>query len=101
MILGVLVDLPARLQRILCRHFTLRGLMTHPSKQQADDFLSHIRLLTKQEMVSLFPDGTLYEERVGPFTKSFVVYRPETHRPDSVSASQGAAVDSWRPANRP
>jgi len=65
--------LPAHLQRTLFRHFTLRGLLTHPSKQQADDFLAHIRLLTKQEMVSLFPDGTLYEERVGPFTKSFVV----------------------------
>ena len=67
--------LPRRLQKKIIRHFTVWGLVTKPSKEQINNFLASIRLLTREEMKRLFPDGTLYEERFLFFVKSFVVYK--------------------------
>jgi hypothetical protein len=36
--------------------------------------VEQIRLLTRREMEMLFPDANIYEEKVGPFTKSIVVF---------------------------
>ena len=67
--------LPQRFQEKLIRHFTIWGLVTKPSKEQINNFLASIRLLTREEMKRLFPDGTLYEERFLFFVKSFVAYK--------------------------
>jgi hypothetical protein len=34
-----------------------------------------IRLLTKKELQEIFPDGIIWQERLGLLTKSFVVYQ--------------------------
>jgi hypothetical protein len=44
--------------------------------QQARAVIESIRLLSARELRSLFPDGQIYRERVGPLTKSFVAWRP-------------------------
>ncbi|MHC4993560.1 MAG: hypothetical protein ACYTGQ_00755, partial [Planctomycetota bacterium] len=42
------------------------------------EMLSHTTVLERQEMIELFPDGQMYDERVMGFEKSFVAYRPYT-----------------------
>ena len=65
--------LPQNWQKKLLRHFTLWGWLTHPSKQQVERFLEEIRLLSRDELTTLFPDGVLWEERFFVWIKSFIV----------------------------
>ena len=37
-----------------------------------------IRLLSKKELMDLFPDATIYEEKFWGLTKSFIVYAIES-----------------------
>ena len=67
--------LPRKTQKNLIRYFTIWGLVTKPSKKRASEFIDSIRLLTRKEMESLFPDGSLYEERFLFWVKSFVAYK--------------------------
>ena len=68
--------LPVNWQGKLLRYVTIWGLVAKPSKEQINDFLNSTRLLTRSEMVQLFPDGTLLVERFLGFAKSFVIYKP-------------------------
>jgi hypothetical protein len=43
--------------------------------------MSEIRLLTRTEMISLFPEAILYEEKYLGFVKSFVAYSTLTGKP--------------------
>ena len=67
--------LPHRWRRRLIRHFTVWGRVTKPSRARVDDFLSEVRLLSKDEMPQLFPDCSIYVEKWMGLTKGYVAYR--------------------------
>jgi Methyltransferase domain len=46
-----------------------------PDIDQARAIVREVRLMRKRELVKLFPDATLYEERFYGLTKSFVVHQ--------------------------
>jgi hypothetical protein len=62
--------LPKKIQIRLFRNCTLWGLITRPTTEQCSELLKEVRLLTKRELISLFPDGELWEERFLGMTKS-------------------------------
>lgn len=55
----------------LAYHYRPGWYRTWPADQAAAD-ARQTHLLTRAELQRLFPDGRLWSERVGPFTKSFV-----------------------------
>lgn len=67
--------LPATLRRFIARTGTKARF--YPSWFAAES--EWLRLLTAAEMQRLFPDATLWREKVGPLTKSFVAYRIMDH----------------------
>jgi hypothetical protein len=67
--------LPRRLQPRLVRRFTLWGLITRPNATEIDEMLSDIRLLTRREMQTLFPDCVILCERVCGLAKSYIAVR--------------------------
>jgi Methyltransferase domain len=69
--------LPFNLQRRLVRWFSVWGWVNKPSQAKIDEFLAGIRLLTRHEVVSLFPGCQFQDEMIFGLTKSFVAVRPE------------------------
>lgn len=67
--------LPFWIARKLVRYFSLWGLIAKPTQQQVDEMLSTIRLMTRSELESIFPDATITEEKALGLTKSFIVIR--------------------------
>ncbi|GAB4497619.1 MAG: hypothetical protein OHK0052_09500 [Anaerolineales bacterium] len=67
--------LPKKWQRYLIRYFSVWGWLNKPSLKQIDELLAEVRLLTKKEMQSLFPNGLIHEEKVFVFTKSFLAIK--------------------------
>lgn len=68
--------LPLSIRVFLIRHFEL-GFYAQggvSDKQKAAEIANSIRLLTKKELMNLFPDGKIYEEKVLGLVKSFIVY---------------------------
>lgn len=59
----------AMLRRVRCG---FRGPV--PDRDEAARHVDEVRLLSAREMRSLFPNATLYSERIGPLTKSLVVH---------------------------
>jgi len=58
------------------RYCTLWGLLNRPTRQQAREAVSDIRLLTKSELRRLFPDAEIRAERfLFVFAKSYVAIR--------------------------
>lgn len=58
------------------RFFTMWGLMNKPTRQEAYDAVTEIRLLTKSELRRLFPDAEIRTERfLLLFPKSFIAIR--------------------------
>ena len=51
-----------------------------PDARSARERVESIRLLKRSELVTLFPDGTLVPERVGPFVKSWMIERAGLNR---------------------
>jgi hypothetical protein len=45
-----------------------------PDKQEARELLISTKLLSKKRLTMLFPEATIYEEKVWGLTKSFIVY---------------------------
>ncbi len=68
--------LPEPIVKRLARNFTLWGLMTRPSNEQAARTIESIRLLTYDDMRRLFPDCRILRERVLGLTKSYIAVRP-------------------------
>ena len=66
--------LPLSLRAYLLSHYDLGWIKKIPDFQEAKKFVAQIQLLKKKEFTSLFPEATLYEEKVAGLTKSFVVY---------------------------
>ncbi|MFQ4142089.1 methyltransferase domain-containing protein [Chlorogloeopsis sp. ULAP02] len=66
--------LPIVVRVWLLTHFNLGWRKKTPDKQQALSSVTSIKLLSKQKLMNLFPEGKLYEEKFGYLTKSFIVY---------------------------
>lgn len=69
--------LPKRIQRHLLRRCTVWGLVARPTRSQAEEFLSTVRLLTEREMRELFPDARIVAERILGVKKSFIAVKTE------------------------
>ena len=63
------------IQRRLIRWATLWGWLTRPTPAQVDAFLAEVRLLRREEMVTLFPDCEILTERVLGLPKSYIAVR--------------------------
>lgn len=66
---------PKNFQKKIMRNFTLRGLITRPSKNEVNDFVNDIRLLTFKEIKNLFPGCLIKKERFLFMTKAYYVIR--------------------------
>lgn len=67
--------LPWDLRKVLLR-FTPLGLLWKGDREQFVQMMHDTRLLTKKEFTALFPDCTIYTERLfGLIPKSYVAYR--------------------------
>lgn len=67
---------PFKLQVALIQRFRLGWYQKIPDREEAKWHVRSHRLLTKGEMLDLFPDGHLYKEKVFGLTKSFISYGP-------------------------
>jgi hypothetical protein len=66
--------LPLGLRVRLMQNFHLGWFPKTPERQKAREIVTGIRLLDRCEFRSLFPDATIYDEKVLGITKSFVAY---------------------------
>jgi hypothetical protein len=57
----------------LLLHFNLGWYKKAKDKKQAQSLIDGQRLLSKKDLLALFPDSTLYKERFSLFIKSFTV----------------------------
>jgi hypothetical protein len=68
--------LPKQLQKKLIRWCSVYGLLQHPSPAEVEQMVDSIRLLTKMEMQTLFPDCEVLEEKLLFFIpKSYIAVR--------------------------
>lgn len=67
--------LPKETRIYLTLHFSLGNFPKASSREQAIDWVEERRLLTRKEMVNLFPDGQVYNEPFLGMTKSITMYR--------------------------
>lgn len=66
--------LPLDLRVWLITHFNLGWKKKVTDKQRAKEIVSSIRLLSKKEVIALFPNANIYEEKLFGLTKSFTAY---------------------------
>jgi hypothetical protein len=66
--------LPIGIRVWLLRNFKLGWFQRTPDRQKAKETVNSIRLMDKTELQALFPQASIYEERVLGLTKSFVAY---------------------------
>jgi hypothetical protein len=75
--LGLFIHwLPERWQRRLARNFTLWGIVNRPDQQQVDALIDEYRLMSRSEMLALFPGCEIRNERFLGLTKSYIAVRP-------------------------
>ncbi len=67
--------LPQRVRVWMLQRFKLGHYERVEDLQRARELVSEIRLLTKSELQSLFPDASIYHERVLGLTKSFLAIK--------------------------
>lgn len=68
--------LPVPIRRKLLRWFSVSGWVTKPPQKTIDKTISTISLLSKKQMMDLFPEFKIMTERLfGVFPKSYIVYR--------------------------
>lgn len=65
---------PTSLRVFLITHWQLGWYERIPDPKAAWDFVEQIRLLRRHELLELFPNSNLYEEKLVGLTKSLVVY---------------------------
>jgi SAM-dependent methyltransferase len=74
--------LPVAARVALVRRFQLGWAPKMPDRTVAERYVRSIRLLTRRELQSLFPDATVRAERFLGFAKSWIAYRaPGTEAP--------------------
>jgi methyltransferase family protein len=66
--------LPLKVRVGLLQNFRLGWFEKMPDLQKATEIVKSIRLLSRQEFLSLFPHASLYQEKVFGMTKSFIAY---------------------------
>ena len=66
---------PRSLQKKLLRWFSLWGWLARPQPGAVAAAVEEVRLLTLQELKSLFPDGKILAERWLGLPKSYIAYR--------------------------
>ncbi len=66
--------LPISLRVLLLQNFKLGWLEKTPDVQKARGIVESIRLLSKKEFKTLFPNAPIFEEKALGLTKSFVAY---------------------------
>jgi ubiquinone/menaquinone biosynthesis C-methylase UbiE len=67
--------LPYFLKVFLINNFTLGHIKKKGNREEAEQQIQEIRLLSKKDMKLLFPDGNIWEEKIGGMIKSFVSYK--------------------------
>ena len=67
--------LPQHWRRRLVRNFTIWGWLTRPAAADVERYIREIRLVTFQEMQTLFPDCEIYVERWLGMPKSYIAVR--------------------------
>lgn len=67
--------LPLKLEKMLLRNFTGWGLIQRPSRQECEELMRELRLLTVSEMKSFFPDSKIISERFMGLTKSIIAVK--------------------------
>jgi len=65
--------LPVKVRTLLLQHFSLGWVKKKPDPDEARSSVESIRLLTRHEVLALFPQGDMHDEKVLGLTKSFVV----------------------------
>jgi hypothetical protein len=66
--------LPGPLQVWLLRRLNLGWIRRTPDAEEARQIIGSIRMLDRADMLRLFPEARIYEERLLGLTKSFVAY---------------------------
>ena len=66
--------LPIWIRVLLLQNFNLGWFVKTPDKAKAREIVEEIRLLSKREFISLFPNASIFQEKVFGMTKSFVAY---------------------------
>jgi len=66
--------LPVKLRVWMLQKFDLGWFKRETDAVKAREIVESIRLLNKKEFSALFPEATIYEEKIFGLTKSFVVY---------------------------
>ena len=66
--------LPTSLRIYLLMHFDLGWRKKTTDREKAKSSVTSIKLLSKNALSNLFPQGEIYEEKFLGMTKSFVVY---------------------------
>jgi len=66
--------MPSSIQVWLVRNFKLGWYERKPIVYEAKSLLDSVNLLSKKELIGLFPEGNLYEEKFLGLTKSFIVF---------------------------
>jgi len=66
--------MPIRLRILLIRHFKLGWVDKISDYDKAKELIQNTRLLTRKALTTLFPNASLYEEKIFGLVKSFVVY---------------------------
>ena len=79
--------LPLRLRAFLIRQFNLGWYKKEPDYQKSLILIKSVRLLTKNELIKLFPNSKIYKEKFFGLTKSFIIYGgfdDSLHNPKSI-----------------
>jgi 2-polyprenyl-3-methyl-5-hydroxy-6-metoxy-1,4-benzoquinol methylase len=65
---------PRELKFWMVTHFNLGWYQRVTDEKAAWELVNEVRLLTKKEFISVFPNATIYQEKVFGLTKSFIAY---------------------------
>jgi SAM-dependent methyltransferase len=64
--------LPAGWRTCIARNFTVWGWLVRPSREEVEERIREILLLSREEVGRLFPDARIFEERLLGMTKSLI-----------------------------
>jgi len=66
---------PISIKAFLIRNFNLGWYKKEKDRKKSFAIAKEIRLLSKKELINLFPKCKIYEERLFGITKSFIIYK--------------------------
>jgi 2-polyprenyl-3-methyl-5-hydroxy-6-metoxy-1,4-benzoquinol methylase len=75
--------LPAGWRARIARNFTVWGWLARPSREEVEERIREILLLSREEVGRLFPDARVFRERLLGMTKSLIAMNwdePDGHR---------------------